>query len=135
MNWQERAGVAEAELAKLRGQKPVAWCDADGDFYSGESYPNVWPSAVPLYAAPIPVPAAPAPAPDVPYGIDEEAANRIALAVYDCKNGINQEPLLYAINRILVTEAHPLSAEGQRALLQSAEVTDNAAADRLMEGE
>lgn len=62
------------------------------------------------------------PAPAMPYGIDEEAANRIALAVYDCKHGINKEPLLYAINRILVTEAHPLSAEGQRALLQSAGV-------------
>lgn len=62
-------------------------------------------------------------APAVPYGIDEEAANRIALAVYDCKNGINPEPLLYVINRILAAEAHPLSVEGKRALLQSAEVT------------
>lgn len=62
-----------------------------------------------------------APAPAVPYGVDEEAANRIALAVYDCKNGICPEPLLYAINRILATEAHPLSVEGRDALLQSAE--------------
>lgn len=48
------------ELRKLREKKPVAWRDADGDFYSGEHYPNVWPSAVPLYAAPIPAPAVPA---------------------------------------------------------------------------
>ena len=54
-----------------------------------------------------------------PYGVDDEAANRIALAVYDCKNGINPEPLLYAINRILGEEVHPLSVDGQRALLQS----------------
>ena len=56
----ERAGAAEAELAKLREQKPVAWCDGDGDFYCGEHYPNAWPTAVPLYAAPVPAVAAPA---------------------------------------------------------------------------
>lgn len=50
--------------------------------------------------------------PAVPYGIDEEAANRIALAVYDCKNGIKVEPLLHAINHILMKEIHPLSQEG-----------------------
>lgn len=61
----------------------------------------------------------PVPVPAVPYGVDDEAANRISLAVYDWKKGINPEPLLYAINRILATEAHPLSAEGQRAMLQS----------------
>lgn len=85
--------------------------------------------AAPMQYAPKPTVAVPA----VPYGVDDEAANRIALAVYDCKTGVNPEPLLYAINRILVTEAHPLSSEGQRALLQSADVT-NAAADRLLEG-
>ena len=140
------------ELAKLREQAPAGWVDADGDFYHGRNYPNVFPTAVPVYAAPVPAPAVPEldpmtrlivsdpkqlkpkkQEPAVPYGIDEEAANRIALAVYDCKHGINQEPLLYAINRILATEAHPLSAEGQRSLLQSAEGS-NAAADRLLEG-
>ena len=50
---------AEAELARLREQKPVAWCDGDGDFYCGENYPNAWPTAVPLFAAPVPVPAVP----------------------------------------------------------------------------
>jgi len=54
----------------------------------------------------------PEPAPAVPYGIDEEAANRIALTVYDCKNGIKSEPLLHAINHILMKEIHPLSQEG-----------------------
>ena len=44
---------AKAELAKAREQKPVAWCDGDGDFYCGEHYPNAWPTAVPLYAAPV----------------------------------------------------------------------------------
>ena len=43
-------------LEEASKQKPVAWCDADGDFYSGEHYPNVWPSAVPLFAAPVPAP-------------------------------------------------------------------------------
>lgn len=61
-----------------------------------------------------------APVPAAPYGVDDEAANRIALAVYDCKNGINPEPLLYVINRILGEEIHPLSVEGRDALLQSA---------------
>jgi len=127
--WMERAGAAEAELAKLRKQKPVAYridwplglqelgwqSDSyDEDYVQSRGLPNV----VPLYAAPVHA----VPAPAVPYGVDEEAANRIALTVYDCKNGINPEPLLYAINRILATEAHPLSEEGQRALLQSAEV-------------
>ena len=101
------------ELAKLREQAPAGWVDADGDFYHGRNYPNVFPTAVPVYADPIPAPA-------VPYGVDEEAANRIALAVYDCKNDICPEPLLYAINRILATEAHPLSVEGRDALLPSA---------------
>ena len=113
----ERAEKTEAELAKLREQKPVAWCDPvefkdDPWSFQGlrcrtSNYPTM-----PLYAAPVPAPAA-------PYGVDDEAANRIALAVYDCKNGINPEPLLYAINRILGEEVHPLSVDGQRALLQS----------------
>lgn len=114
----QRATAAEAELAKLRKQKPVATVKykATGGnvgltwvaIPTGAFYPR---DGEPLYASPLPAPA-------VPYGVDEEAANRIALAVYDCKNGINPEPLLYAINRILATEAHPLSTEGQRALLQ-----------------
>jgi len=108
----ERTEKAEAELAKLAQQKPVAWMDAEGDTYKEEPPENWCPPHVPLYAAPVPA---------APYGVDDEAANRIALAVYDCKNGINPEPLLYAINRILATEAHRLSDEGQRALLQSAD--------------
>jgi hypothetical protein len=51
------------------------------------------------------------PAVAVPYGVDQEAANRIALAVYDHQHGIDTEPLLYAINRILIKEVNPLSAE------------------------
>lgn len=114
---------AEKELAKLREQKPVAWIRTEhggtGErTVSFKGRPNITsirdevtnPVFTPLYAAPVPA---------APYGVDDEAANRIALAVYDCKNGINPEPLLYAINRILATEAHPLSAEGQRAILQS----------------
>ena len=119
MNWQERAEKAEAELARLAKQEPVTYViDFNGYAINGKhtEIANALPTGMDLYAAPVPAVAAPA----VPYGVDEEAANRIALAVYDCKHGINQEPLLYAINRILVTEAHPLSAEGQRALLQSA---------------
>ena len=55
----ERDALA-SELAKLREQKPVAWVDADGDYYAGRNYPNAWPTAVPLYVAPIPAPAVPA---------------------------------------------------------------------------
>lgn len=115
----ERATAAEAELAKMREQKPVAWCDPiefKDDPWSFQGFrcrTNNYPT-MPLYAAPVPAPA-------VPYGVDEEAAYRISLAVYDWKKGINPEPLLYAINRILATETHPLSDEGQRSLLQSAE--------------
>jgi len=116
----ERAEKAEAELAKARDQKPVGYIPVtDFATYSQAAMlPVPWQTlpSIPLYSAPVPAPA-------VPYGVDEEAANRIALAVYDCKNGINPEPLLYVINRILAAEAHPLSVEGKRALLQSAEVT------------
>ena len=115
----ERAEKAEGELAelqatlaKLREQKPVAHIDywkSDGTLIARRQET----SGGKLYAAPVPA---------APYGVDDEAANRIALAVYDWKNGINPEPLLYAINRILGGEVHLLSDEGQRALLQSAEV-------------
>ncbi len=55
----------------------------------------------------------------VPQGVDAEAANRIALAVHDYSNGINSEPLLYVINRILSTELHPLGEEGRRSLVHT----------------
>lgn len=106
---------AEAGLAEMAQQKPVAWRHENGNIFLPWQKDLITTNAVfsPLYAAPVPVPAA-------PYGVDDEAANRIALAVYDCKNGINPEPLLYAINRILGEEVHPLSIEGRDALLQSA---------------
>jgi len=117
----ERAGAAEQELAKLRKQEPIKYLYRVTDCFGHDVLRDDPKGAtiletIPLFAAPVPAPA-------VPYGVDEEAANRIALAVYDCKNGINPEPLLYVINRILAAEAHPLSVEGKRALLQSVEVT------------
>ena len=150
----ERAEAAEAEMAKLAKQEPVAYVKYKA---TGGNVGLAW-MAIPtaafypregekLYVTPVPAPHKgathcdgcgltwlddglnplgcpyckdPVPAPAVPYGVDEEAANRIALAVYDCKNDICPEPLLYAINRILAAEAHPLSVEGRDALLQSA---------------
>ena len=55
----QRATDAEAEMAKLREQAPAGWVDADGDFYHGRNYPNVFPTAVPVYAATVPAPAVP----------------------------------------------------------------------------
>ena len=42
---------AEAELAKLAQQKPVAWMDAEGDTYKEEPPENWCPPHVPLYAS------------------------------------------------------------------------------------
>ena len=67
MNWQERAEKAEAELARLREQEPVAYVKykATGGNVglswlavpTGEFYPR---EGEPFYAAPVPAVAAPA---------------------------------------------------------------------------
>ena len=76
----ERAEAAEAELARLRKQKPVAWCDPvefkdDPWSFQGfrcrtSNYPTM-----PLYAAPVPAPAVPAEIIELSkkYTIDTEA--------------------------------------------------------------
>ena len=76
----ERAEAAEAELARLRKQKPVAWCDPvefkdDPWSFQGfrcrtSNYPTM-----PLYAAPVPAPAVPAEIIELSkkYAIDTEA--------------------------------------------------------------
>ena len=62
----ERAEAAEAELAKLREQKPVAWMREDGNLYLAWQKDLCLPEVrfSPLYASPIPAPAVPA-APDM----------------------------------------------------------------------
>lgn len=47
----ERAEAAEAELARMAQQKPVAWMDAEGDTYKEEPPENWCPPHVPLYAS------------------------------------------------------------------------------------
>ena len=74
--WMARAEKAEAELKELRKQEPVAWVDADGDYYDGCYYPNTWQTAVPLYTRPIP-----APAPAVPEITDEALRQQLNRAV------------------------------------------------------
>ena len=58
----ERAEAAEAELAKLREQKPVAWMREDGNLYLAWQKDLCLPEVrfSPLYASPIPAPAVPA---------------------------------------------------------------------------
>lgn len=56
--WMERAGAAEAELAKLREQKPVAWQHENGNIFLPWQKALITTGAVfsPLYAAPVPAP-------------------------------------------------------------------------------
>lgn len=69
MNWQERAEKAEAELARMAQQEPVAWMRPDDEGYDSHfrdhstvvSCPtNPWTGYIPLYAGPVPAVAAPA---------------------------------------------------------------------------
>ena len=56
--WMERAGAAEAELAKLRDQKPVAWQHENGNIFLPWQKALITTGAVfsPLYAAHVPAP-------------------------------------------------------------------------------
>ncbi len=56
--WMERAGAAEAELAKLREQKPVAWRHENGNIFLPWQKDLIVTGAVfsPLFAAPVPAP-------------------------------------------------------------------------------
>ena len=61
MNWQERAEKAEAELAKLREQKPVRWHVRGNYFHDGDAAilfasrnPMCGAKVERLYAAPVP---------------------------------------------------------------------------------
>jgi len=106
----ERAELAESELKKAQEQEPVgyqyqkpgdeAWLMGDDLMIprlrvAGAKFRSIY--------------AAPKPAASV---VDDATAQRIALAVYDYQNRISDEPLMHAINRILIKEAHPLSADG-----------------------
>ncbi len=56
--WMERAGAAEAELAKLREQKPVAWRHENGNIFLPWQKDMITTGAVfsPIYASPVPAP-------------------------------------------------------------------------------
>lgn len=111
-NIKASAEAAKEELRKAREQGPVlckaAFSNGDGTY----SYDYVtWPlrkhqkpvHPVEHFYYTTPKPAA--------YGVDDATAQHIALAVYDYQNRISDEPLMHAINRILIKGSHLLSAE------------------------
>ena len=121
----ERAGAAEAELAKLSQQEPVAWKHENGNIFLPWQKDLIVTGAKfsPLYAAPVPAPAVPA-----TYEIEDQ----LSLAETEMINA--KAWSAGSQSRIHIGFAMT-AISCARALLQSAKVTDNAAADRLMEGE
>jgi len=176
----ERAEAAEAELAKLRKQKPVAWINLNKWTPSNgprcvtheeyEKERELLTKLTAVYAAPVPAPAVLA----VPDGDDfngstphliqcMEALVRLDADGVLVPHGIGRDAsklLSAAANRLRQQAASSMPEEWRetlsklvgivesstkfhgcddvtkqaRALLQSSEVTDNAAADRLLEG-
>lgn len=93
------------ELARLREQEPV------GEIHfppNNQPLEVFWYGENPNYAVRIGIYADPKPAASI---VDDAIAQRIALAVYDYQNRISDEPLMHAINRILIKGSHLLSAE------------------------
>jgi len=127
----KRMEKVEAELVKLRGQKPVAWINLN------KWTPSDWPRCVTpeeyekklelltkltaVYAAPVPAPAVPA-----TYEIEDQ----LSLAETEMINA--KAWSAGSQSRIHIGFAMT-AISCARALLQSAKVTDNAAADRLLE--
>ena len=128
MNWQERAEKAEAELARLREQEPVAYVKykATGGNVglswlavpTGEFYPR---EGEPLYAAPVPAVAAPA-VPEEWREVMKELADDLAIEIDQDyppeRRAYPSEQRKYEGEMVIVNRA--------RALLQSANHSEQA---------
>ena len=111
----ERAEAADAELAKLRKQKPVAWMREDGNLYLAWQKDLCLPEVrfSPLYASPIPAPAVPAEWRDV---IAELAADLQSACDAEHPHRDQYPSVMRKYNNDMEI------VEKARALLQSAEV-------------